>query len=325
MRGNKLILVLLFLLSAAGASAQFTISKVKPSKLDPMAKDSIKQTSMSNDFFNRSKWEAERRKIRKERNFIEFAPSLQISQTQFDNWASGGDNTFSGRSTVFFRHEYKREKLTVDYRFEARYGINLIDSKVFKNEDEFKIRFFTSWNIKHNWSYAAEANLRSQFSKGYKSRNDETLISNFMAPGFVDVSVGFKYRRKDSPFGLTLSPIAGSMTTVLYEPLSEMGINGVEKGKKSKQTLGPSIRAEFDKQFCKNIFRYRAMIYSFTDLKTTPTVRWDNTFEIRATKFLTTTFTGTAFYDKYANTPNARKLQLNYSIAVGLSYKLTNK
>lgn len=326
MKFIKITLLITLLVAASDVAAQFSISRVKPSSLDTkFFADSIKSTNVNNAYFNRARWDAERKRIRKERNTVEFNASLQVSQTQFDNWAAGGDNTFSGRSTLFFRHQYKREKLAVDYRLEGRYGLNVIEGKPFKNEDEFKINFMTTWSIKHNWSYATTLNLRSQFTNGYNSRTDKTKKSSFMAPGFFDVTIGFNYKRPKSPFNITISPLAGSIVTVWDDELLDKGMNGVPKGKKSKGQLGPSVRIDFDKEFCKKIFRFRSYLYSFTNIKTTPTVRWENTLEVRATKFLTTTIYALGYYDKQAITPKPQKMQYNYSFSIGLAYTFKNK
>lgn len=326
MKFGRLLLLIILSVVATDVAAQFSISRVKPSTLETKDfADSIKGATYSNEFFNLAKWEAERRRIRKERNTVELNASLQASQTQFENWAAGGDNTFSGRSTIFFRHEYKRDRLKVEYRLEARYGINVIGDKPFKNEDEFKINFMTSWQIRHNWSYAGSVNLRSQFTKGYKSRDDKTMKSTFMSPGFLDITLGFNYKKPDSPFSITISPLTGSITTMINDQLSAQGLNGVEKGRSSKGQMGPSIRVDFDKQFFKDVFRFRSYLHSFTNIKTSPTVRWENTFEVRATKFLTMTVYALCYYDKLANTPKPQSVQYNYSFSIGLGYKFKNK
>ncbi len=308
-----------------GASAQFSISRVRPSSVEAKKwVDTIKRnTDYSNDFFSRAKWQAERRALRKERNTIEFGSTLQVSQTQFENWAAGGDNTFSGRATLNFRHQYKRDKFSVDYKFNARYGINIISGKTFKNEDQFTVNVLTGWNFHKNWSYAASANLQSQFSAGYKSRTDKTLKSSFMAPGILDISVGVTYNR--SPFNIVISPVGGRATFVLDDRLLDLGLNGVEKGRYSKWQVGPSIRINFDKEFLKKVFRFRSEIYSFTNIKLPPTIRWESTLDIRATKFLTTTVYAYLYYDKYANTPKPDAMQYKYSFSVGLSYTFKNK
>lgn len=326
MKWLKIWLIVGALMAAPGVSGQFSISKIDPSAMQTVEPGaSIGKTDIQNEFFNKSLWLAEKRKIRKERNTVEFNANLQLTQTQFDNWAAGGNNMFAGRSTLFFRHQHKRERFTLDYRAEARFGFNRIDQKLFKNEDEFKINALSSWAIRNNWSYSASANLRSQFAVGYKSRTELIKKSTFMSPGFVDVQVGFTYSRPKSPFRITISPVAGNIVVVLDDTLSKQGINGVEKGRHTKGHLGPSLRIEFDKEFAKKVCRYRSSFYTFTNVKTTTTARWENTFEIRPISFLVTSFNWTLFYDRLATTPKPQKLQTTYSLSIGLSYKYKNK
>ncbi len=319
--------LLIILASAPFAmQAQFTITKIEPSSMSVKdSPDTIKGTTYTNEYYNEAFKLAEKKRIRKERNTIEFNSGLQLTETRFENWAAGGDNTFSGRAGIYFRHQYKRGEFALDYKAEARYGLNVIDDKVFKNEDEFKLNILSTWRMSGNWSYAATGNIRSQFSRGQKSRTDTTTVSNFMAPGFIDVSVGFNYHREGSPFSLTLSPLTGNIILVLDDYLASKGTNGVDPGKHSKGQLGPSIRADYDKEFYKKIFRYRSSLYSFTNLKSDPIVRWENTFEIRATRFFTTSLYWLLYYDKYATTPKPEKLQVNYAISLGLTYRFKNK
>ena len=312
-------------MGAINATAQFSVPAIDPSAAPVAAPDTLKRVEIHNDFFSKGAWLAEKRRIRKERNTTEFNANLQLSQTQFDNWAPGGDNTFAVRSSIFFRHQYKIEKFALDYKFDARYGFNQIEGKPFKNEDEFKLNLLSTWKIRKHWSYAATVNLRSQFMPGYNSRNDRTKKSDFMSPGFIDVAVGFNYRKDKSPLSITLSPVAGNIVVVLNDSLSKLGINGVEKGKHTKGQIGPSTQIDFDLEFAKKICRYRSRFYSFTNIKTPPTARWENTMEIRPTKFLTTTLYALLYYDKMSTTPKPQKLQCTYSLGIGLAYRFKNK
>ena len=309
--------------------AQFSVKRsVTPSEIATRVRtDSIKAAEdIKNQYFSKAKFLAEKRRIRNERNTVEFNSGVHLSQTSFENWASGGENTFSGRATLYFRHIYKRNLLTIDYRFEGRYGINVIQKTAFKNEDEFKFNFLMTWKMHKYWSYAATTTFRSQFSKGYKSRTDKTLVSDFMAPGVWDISIGFNYKRDNSPFNITLSPIGGNILFVLNDELSAQGLNGIDPGDRVKGQLGPSVKIDFDKEFGKNkLFRYRSQFYTFSNIKKVPTARWENTFEIRATKIFSTTLYGLAVYDKEASTPYRSKFQLQYSISIGLSYTFKNK
>ena len=315
------------LLSAGAVRAQFSMPKVTPAEATALArKDTVKlQSQIQNPYFSESRWLAEKKRIRKERNTVEFNSSLSLNQNTYDNWAPGGDNTFALRGDVFFRHQHKREKFSLDYRFEAKYGLNYIDKKSFKNQDLILFNASTSWALNQNWSYSASANFRTQFAKGYKSRTDDTLISDFMAPGTLDLAVGFTFQKPKSPFKLNLSPIGGSMTFVLNRELSEQGKFGVDKGKRQISTLGSSIRADLDIEFAKKILRYRTTLYSFSNYSTNTYVRWDNLLEIRATKFLAATLNITGVYDKYAETPRSKAIQMNYSIGIALTYRYKNK
>ncbi len=321
--------ILLLALSSQRADAQFSVKRsVTTNTLETRTRpDSIVVADdITNKYFSKAKYLAEKRRIRNERNTIEFNAGMFISQTAFENWASGGDNTFSGRSTIFFHHLYKKEILTIDYRIEAKYGMNIIQNTYFKNEDEFKFNFLMTWKMHKFWSYAATTSFRSQFAPGYKSRTDETLISDFMAPATWDISVGFNYKKEGSPFSITLSPVGGNVLFVLNDELSARGINGITPGDRVKGKVGPSVKIDFDKTFGKNdLFRYRSQFYTFTNFKTAPLARWENTFDIRATKLLTTSLYWLGIYDVDATTPYKSDFQLQYSISVGLSYWFKNK
>ena len=234
---------------------------------------------ITNDYYDHAAWLAERRRIRKERNTFEFEAKFSTSALQFENWTAGGNNTFSGLSTIYLRHQFKKNKFASDLKVNARYGINFIDNAHFKNVDELKIEELMSWSFRESWSYSANINFRTQLSDGFASRTDNTLVSALMSPGFADISVGFTYAPSGAPYKLTLSPLAGNMITMLDERLYEQGLNGVPAGKKFYSGVGPSINASFDRTFFeKRWLRYRATLYGFyalNDLKEPPTVRWD--------------------------------------------------
>lgn len=266
-----------------------------------------------------------KKEIKKERHTFELGGDLQLGQTQFDNWAAGGQNTFSTRTTLTVKHNYKKNKFSIENRFAGRYGMNIIDNKALKNEDEFIYNIKTMWSMRGSWSYAGTANLRSQFSVGRTSREDNTRVSNFMAPGFLDLSLGFNYNRAQSPLSITLSPLTGTMISMLDDELSKKGGHGVEAGKKSKSDIGSSVNLTFDKKFGKSMFRYYSNLFSFTNYKIPPTARFENKLEISPVKFLKTTLFCVLYYDERLETPRTSKLQVNYSLGLGIAYSFKNK
>lgn len=131
---------------------------------------------------------------------------------------------------------------------------------------------------------------------------------------------------------------------------------GIEDPDKSaKYEGGSSIQLDFDRTFGKNEYlRYRTTLFSFWgwitnlgldnkvkrwdaykealeawdgNIKTKPrlpihpTVRWENTIDIKATKFLTTSISFQLYYNRAQNT----SIQTKTLLSVGLSYTFKNK
>lgn len=218
------------LLASSRAEAQFSISKVTPKEADVKNfRDTIKQLSaVNNQFFSEARYRAEKKRLRKERNTITCTVGLSLNQTGFDNWAPGGNNTFDATASLLYTHVYTRDKLNMTYSFDSKYGMNVISGTTFKNLDYFIFNLNTGWAISKNWSYSASANLRSQWSKGYKSVTEKILVSNFMSPGTLTLGVGFTYRAlKKVPLIVTVNPLSGNMQFVLDDSLSRQGAHGV--------------------------------------------------------------------------------------------------
>ena len=273
--------------------------------------------------------QAERRQLRRERNSFNIEFGVQATQMQFSNWADGGDNNFNGLATLNLLHVYKKERLTLTTKVDARYGLNIIDTATFKNQDKFELNYQAAWGISRNWSLSGNLKFRSQFTKGYKSRKEsERLVSDFMAPGVLDLSLGLTYNPAQSPWKITLSPITGSMLFVLNDELSEQGIGGIDKGDHFKPMVGPSIDIGFNKKFAKDALSYRSNLYTFWNFSHNPVGRWENWFTLQATKWLGTSIYWNMIYDREASVPKAEQgkyLQVNYSIGLGLTFKYSSK
>ncbi len=390
------IFALLVVTTAVPATAQITIDKVeaKPEKI--AFRDTMKQSSATTDYFSLARHKAERAAIRKERNTIEFTSSLQASLTSYnDPWVevSGGDNSIATVAAIYFKHTFTKNLFTLETKFEGKFGYNRMKVEMtktdangqeyidrqgiwFKNQDEFYLAVDPSWKMSKNWSYGASFKFRSQIAKGYVSRTEQErqdLKSAFMTPGYLDLSVGLKYKSPHPkyPFVVDLSPIALSAVYatndwIRCEQFDEEG-NRIKKAfaygiedpdKSSKYEGGSSVQIAFDRTFGKQAnIRYRTTLFSFWGWITNmgldnkvkdydayrdaydqwvaagsnikekprlpihPTVRWENTVDIKATRFLTTTLSFQLYYNRAQNT----HIQTKTLLSVGLSYTFKNK
>ncbi len=107
----------------------------------------------------------------------------------------------------------------------------------------------------------------------------------------------------------------------------------------SRYEGGSSIQIDFDRTFGKKgIFRYRTTLYSFYGWinevtqqtgknkslgydHIAPTLRWEHTVDIKATKYFSTQF----YFQMYYNEAQCSSLQTQIVLGVGLSYTFKNK
>lgn len=354
------------------ASAQLTIDDTTSSKTEAQFKEEIKEVGrVETQYTNEAQRRAERAMLRKERNYLEFSAALNGTVTSFnDPWldTKGGDNTIAAVATAHLLHNFKKGDFVIETVFDAKLGYNRMKIQIgdkkeesgvwFKNQDEFSLQTAPAWQFSKSWSFGSILKFRTQFANGYKGRSaqePEDRISSFLAPGYLDISVGLTYScpNEKFPIKINLSPLAMSATYVDSKWVRYYFDNketddagnehrlwtgkayGVPVTKRSLYEGGSSIQIDFDRTFGKNgVVRYRTSLYSFygwisnlgnahNDAYTNvdPTVRWEHTIDIKATKFLTTNFYFQMFYNKAQCT----RVQTQLMLAVGLTYTFKNK
>ena len=359
--------VAMMAMTVAPASAQVTIDDTASSQAEAQFKDEIRENGkVETEYSNEARRRAERAIIRKERNYLEFSASLNGTVTSFnDPWldTKGGDNSIAAVATAHLLHNFKKGEFVIETVFDAKLGYNRMKIETdtetgeetgiwFKNQDEFMISTAPAWQFSKNWSFGSIITFRTQFANGYKARNaqePDNRLSSFMAPGYLDVSLGMTYTcpNEKFPIKIHMSPIAMSSTFVESEwvrnyfddkdpdtgRLLRTGkAYGVPVDKTSLYEGGSSIQIDFDKTFGKNgVVRYRTTLYSFygwisnlsgqSDPKVDPTVRWENTIDIKATRYLSTNFYFQMFYNKAQCT----RVQTQTLLSVGLTYTFKNK
>ena len=320
------------LLASSRAEAQFSISKVTPKEADVKNfRDTIKQLSaVNNQFFSEARYRAEKKRLRKERNTITCTVGLSMNQTGFDNWAPGGNNTFDATASLLYTHVYTRDKLNMTYSFDSKYGMNVISGN---DVQESRLLHFQPQHgmghLEEYWSYSASANLRSQWSKGYKSVTEKILVSNFMSPGTLTLGVGFSCYRalKKVPLIVTVNPLSGNMQFVLDDSLSRQGAHGVPAGKRQKSSLGSTLRIDLSQPIAGGKMNYITYFFHVsTNYEQNNYVECaEIPFNIIAAKIFNIGLFCRMVYNEPQATPRNRSLQWTYKIGVGLSYTFKNK
>jgi hypothetical protein len=260
--------------------------------------------------------------------------SLAISQTALSNWAAGGENSFGFNAFVNLRANYRKGKHAWANTIDLGYGSQLLgvgdDARFTKTNDKIELTSAYGFAIHPNnkWYFTTLVNFKTQFAAGYNYPDDSTVISKFMAPGYLIAGIGITY----SPtkwFYLYVSPASGRFTFVLDTALSNAGSFGVDKGKEFRGEFGPYLRADMNKDMGKMV-NMASTLELFTDyLKDFGNidVNWSFLLTLKVNKWLATSLSMQVIYDNdvmIQTTPESApgpRTQFKEILGVGLSYK----
>ena len=285
----SILLTVAAVLSATDAMAQFTVENdTKTKREDIKFEDKVKGIDVNTEYYNAARERAERQRIRKEHNEIEIRLNLNGSMTSYnDPWTKsrGGDNNFTISGSMNMKYVYNNDPFRLTTTASANLGYNRMRVDVeegvrkgiwFKNLDNFSISTLPERRISSSWSYSANISLRSQFLNSYGSRTKQTsdnVVTGFMAPGYLDVSIGMTYTSPNGkfPIKLSLNPLSTNGTLVFsnkvknyYEAQNATSYFGVDIDKHILFTGGSSIKITFDRYWGKNNWlRYNTSVESY--------------------------------------------------------------
>ena len=263
--------------------------------------------------------------------------SLNFNQASFSsNWKAGGVNSIAFGGLFSSTANYKRNKTTWDNALEFQYGIvNNEGQSTRKSAD----RIYLDTKVGHiigvsKWSIFGSANFLTQFTKGYEYGEDpvtgdetRTLISNFMAPGFLTFSWGFEYKPVDY-FFVRLSPFAPRFTFVTDDEIldnPETSNYGVEEGSNIRQEwLAFQLLADLNKDVSDNLnLKLRYLLFANYEQFTGREIdhRLDAIITASITKYFNTSLTLNLLYDFDQDD----QVQLAQALAIGFQYKLGGK
>ncbi len=259
--------------------------------------------------------------------------SLNFNQAYLVNWAAGGQSSLGFAAFVNFQANYKKKRHSWMNTLDLAYGFQIqapgsSDKQNRKTDDRIEFTSTYGYGIAKHWDLSVLANFKTQFSYGYNYPDDSTVISKFMAPGYLIAGLGFTWIPAKS-FNVFLSPASGRFTFVLDKQLSDSGAFGVERGNKILGQFGPYIRAALNKDLAKNI-----NINSTLDLFTNYlenfgniNVNWNMLLTLKVNKWLATSVSASIIYDDKVQITDIHgktgpRTQFKENIGVGISYKI---
>lgn len=276
---------------------------------------------------------------------------LNVSQSHFSNWTSGGQDNINGLGTFKYNLNYLKGKSKWDNTLDLALGYSYFDfdMKPLKTDDRINFSSLYGYDVVKDELYiTANLNFQTQFADGFDYKTDSTnKISTFLAPAYLTVGLGAQYT-PSSWFSLNFAPASGRLTIVNDQDLADAGAFGVkgalidpvtgeilEHGSKFRMELGAQLIANVNYEIFKNVvFNSKLIVFydylqdrEFNALSKKYGCRldfdWDNALVLKVNDWLNCNISARLVYDEDITPIEGDSfLQFKEVLSVGISYKI---
>ena len=260
--------------------------------------------------------------------YLKGVTGINASQTAMSNWSAGGENSMAGMVYLNGSLQRKSGNWLWSNALSLEYGLtNTKSLGTQKTSDKIDFTTQLGYSTDNKWFYTVMADFKSQFYKGYNYPDKSHYISKFFAPAYSNISIGLEYRPTNW-YSVYLSPLAGKLTFVEDDYLSDQGAFGVDPGDKFKAELGAYLKGRVERKIMENVNListvdfFTAYDSSFGNVD----VNWDVMISMKINKYLTANLNTTLKYDddvKTVNldgTPDGPKVQFKEVFGLGVAY-----
>ncbi|KAA6312977.1 hypothetical protein EZS27_036178, partial [termite gut metagenome] len=220
--------------------------------------------------------------------------SFQMTQNYISkNWYKGGEssNSMIGNLQLFANYNDK-ERLQIENLFEIKLGVNTVSSqldtmRIYRiNSDMFRLSSKIGLQALSKWYYTVSGEFNTQLFHNYAA-NTNNLISTFMSPANVTISVGMDYKLKKEGvnFSVVISPFSYNWRYVGNDGVDETKF-GLKKGKHSLDDWGSKLQSTLQWTIIPTI-TLNSRLYYFTNYEKVE-AEWENTINFVLNLYLST-------------------------------------
>lgn len=255
---------------------------------------------------------------------------ININQASFsENWGAGGVNSLALGGQFSYKTDYTKGDKNFASELILQYGkLKNKDQLSRKSADRIFWDNKLALKLSKNWYFFGSLNFESQFDLGHSFSRDaqgnekRTLLSKFMAPGYLTESLGFEYKPNKN-FFVRIGTGTARQTFVLDTNLYKTNPKnfGVTPGKTFRNELAFQVVSSYNKEIAKNLIlnsRY-AMFANYEKLASIDN-RLDVTLIANVNKLINVSLSGILLYDDDSD----NKMQASQTMSFGLVYKLAN-
>jgi len=247
----------------------------------------------------------------------EMVSGLNLTQTSFDNWAQGGENSFAWQLNLNFKFVNDQEKTNWANSGKFTYGATKTgDHDARKSIDEIKLESVLTYKMSTLLNPFVAATGETQFAAGYAYAEDtKTQISALMDPAYFRESIGFGYK----PNELIQTRLGVAMKQTITSNYSAPYADDPETAEieKTKNEFGAESVTDLNWKITENsLLTSKLELFSELGALDETDVNWDNILSTKISKYIAFNFNFKLFYDKDIS----KKRQIKQAIALGLTY-----
>ena len=260
--------------------------------------------------------------------------SINLQQVGLTNWAAGGESSVAIGGILEGFLNYEKDEIVWENRARLGYGVirnGDASNRFEKTDDQVILSSKYSQKFSEELLLTGALNFQTQMDEGVRIENvpgsDEQirrLISDFMAPGYLQTSLGLTYRNEGGFFS-TLSPFTGRFTFVLNDSLSNAGAFGVDPGEAIRSEAGISLTGGYKKDLMENV-KLNAIFNLFSNYEKFPNtvVNMEATLNLKVNEFISSNISSQLIYDDdvivtRSDGSQGRDVQLKNVINVGFT------
>jgi len=247
----------------------------------------------------------------------EMVGGVNLTQTSFDNWAQGGENSFAWQLYLNYKFINDQQKTNWANSGKFSYGSTKTgDLGARKSVDELKVEsvFTYKWGTYINPFVAVTG--ETQFAPGYDYGVEPKIkISKFLDPGYFRESAGFGYQ--PNTIVKTRLGVALKQTITSSYPVPYADDPATSEIEKTKNEVGAESVTDISWKIAENtLYTSKLELFSTLEALNETDVNWDNVFTTKVSKYVNFNFNFKMFYDRDIS----KKRQIKQAIALGLTY-----
>lgn len=247
----------------------------------------------------------------------EIVGGVNLTQSSFDNWTQGGENSFAWQLNLNFKFVNDQEKHNWANSGKLSYGSTKTGSQeARKSIDEIKLETVYTYKMGKYLNPFVAGTGETQFAPGYNYGTDpETQVSALFDPAYFRESIGFGYK----PNATIQTRLGGAMKQTITSEYPQPYADDPKTTEieKTKNEIGIESVTDLNWKITDTtLLTSKLELFSTLGALDETDVKWDNVFTTKISKYFNVNFNFKLFYDKDISP----KRQIKQAIAFGLTY-----